>query len=163
MTHIGLMGTHGTGKSTYARKLFNDLKREHPGENIALVKEVARKCQLPLNRDTSEDAQLWIFNSQMVAELEAIQTSEIVICDRTIIDSLAYAEAAGFMDLVDACMPQALYWLETYSEIYWFRPVEGRLVEDGFRSIDPVFQNEIDGILTAWIHLYGIFVREIRG
>jgi hypothetical protein len=160
MMHIGLMGTHGTGKSTYSRKLWTWAQEEF-GVVVSLIKEVARRCPYTINKDTSAEAQLWIFTTQMAEELAAIRRAEVVICDRTVLDGLAYSEAAGFTDVVDACLPMALMWMERYSEVYWFRPVKGRLVDDGFRDTDPKFQAEIDGILAVWIAAYHIPVLEV--
>lgn len=161
ISHVGLMGTHGTGKSTYARQLWAWAQEQCPGQGVALVNEVARRCPYPVNRGTSAEAQLWIFNIQMANEIEAIGNAEYVICDRTVLDGLAYAEAADLLDVVDACMPMALMWMERYSHILWFRPQPGRLVEDGFRDVDPNFQIQIDNILKAWINLHQIPVHEV--
>ena len=158
-THIGLMGTHGTGKSTLARALFNEQKHITP--RITTITEVARLCPYSINQHTSQEAQLWIFHTQLARELEAMHQYDFIICDRTILDSLAYAEHAGLSDVVDACMPMALNWLERYTQILWFRPVPGRLVEDGFRDTDPDFQKSIDSILETWIHVYHIPVQEV--
>lgn len=159
--HIGLMGTHGTGKSTFARALWAMAQEANHGISVAMIKEIARKCPLPVNRKTSELAQLWIFHRQMWEELAALgRGANWVICDRTALDSLAYAEAAGLDEVVDACLPEALEWMDRYTDIYWFRPVPGRLVEDGFRDTDPAFQAEIDNILEGWVQAYGIQAQE---
>jgi hypothetical protein len=161
MTHIGLMGTHGTGKSTYAQALLASAQDIFYGEGcVAIINEVARSCPYPVNRETTEEAQLWIFTKQMQKELEALCKAEYIICDRTILDGLAYAEAAGLTDMVDAFLPPALMWMERYTHIYWFRPVAGRLVADGFRDTDPAFQTEIDSILSYWVKAYHIPVKE---
>jgi len=158
-THIGLMGTHGTGKSTYARRLFHQIK--HTITRPTIVTEVARACPYSINQHTSREAQLWIFNSQLVAELEAMQDNNFIICDRTVLDSLVYAEYAGLSDVVDACMPTALMWLESYTQLLWFRPAPNRLVEDGFRDTDPKFQQAIDKTFAAFIRMYHIEVEEV--
>ena len=158
MNNIGLMGTHGTGKTTYGKRIM----RQMAHCACLMISEVARSCPYPVNQTTSEEAQLWIFHRQMLEEIEAqADPSRFIICDRTILDSLAYAEHAGLSDVVDACMPMALNWLERYTQILWFRPVPGRLVEDGFRDTDPDFQKSIDSILETWIHVYHIPVQEV--
>jgi len=160
MSHIGLMGTHGTGKTTYAKRLMKQTFRHTT--LIRMISEVARSCPYPVNQTTSEEAQLWIFHRQMLEEIEAqADPSRFIICDRTVLDSLAYAEHAGLADVVDACMPMALNWIERYTQILWFRPVPGRLVEDGFRDTDPDFQKSIDRIFATWIHDYHIPVEEV--
>jgi len=153
------MGTHGTGKSTYAKRLFNQVKHTTPFPGI--VSEVARSCPYTINQHTSREAQLWIFNSQMMAELEAMRFYHFLICDRTILDSLVYAEHAGLSDVVDACMPTALMWLENYTQLLWFRPAPERLVADGFRDTDPKFQKSIDNVFASFIRAYHIPVQEV--
>jgi len=162
MTHIGIMGAHGTGKSTLAWQLAQTYKR-CKGDTIRMVTEVARRCPFAVNRDTSEEAQAWIFHMQMISEIEACARAEIVICDRTVWDSLAYAQAAGFDDLVDACMLEAIRWSDRYTEICFLRPIPGRLQADGFRDPDPAFQKQIDEILAEWVRVYSIPVREVGG
>lgn len=158
-THIGLMGTHGTGKSTWARALFN--KQQHITPRITTITEVARMCPYSINQHTSQKAQLWIFHTQLKSELEAMYQYDFIICDRTILDSLVYAECAGLSDVVDACMPSALMWLENYTELLWFRPYQDRLVADGFRDTDPKFQREVDNCFASFIRAYNIRVQEI--
>jgi len=160
--HIGIMGAHGTGKTT----LLNDLAVKQAcylqggdGLKVARVSEVARRCPYPVNRDTSEPAQAWIFHAQIMAELQARTQGDVVLCDRTVFDSLAYAEAAGFKDLVKACMPEALRHAETYYyQIIFCRPTHGFLVDDGFRDTDPAFQVDIDKILGEWVYTYDLNV-----
>ncbi|MBW1702817.1 MAG: AAA family ATPase [Deltaproteobacteria bacterium] len=162
--HIGLIGTHGTGKTTYANHIYRKLTGLFPDNTIALVSGIARQCPLPVNRQTSEAAQLWIFHHHIQREIEAKDEAEAeyIICDRTVLDNLAYAEAAGLSDVVDACFPMALWWLEKYTELVWFSPVPGRLTEDGFRDTNPVFQLEIHNILADWIQSFDIFVMEVN-
>lgn len=159
--HIGLIGTHGTGKTTYANRLVMELARQYPKRDITLISGIARQCPFPLNKKTSEAAQLWIFCKHMLLEIEALDKSPCIVCDRTALDILAYAEAAGLTDVVDAYLPIALWWLERYTELVWFPPVPGRLVDDGFRDTDPGFQLEIHNILADWIYSYDIPVNEV--
>jgi len=159
--HIGLIGTHGTGKTTYANLMVKELAR-HPERDITLISGIARQCPFPVNKQTSEAAQLWIWHKHILVEIEALKTSQYIICDRTAIDILAYAEAAGLSDVVDAYLPIALWWLERYTELIWFQPVPGRLVDDGFRDTDPAFQLEIHNILADWISSFDIPTKEVR-
>jgi len=109
--HIGLMGTHGTGKSTFAGQLWAWAQDYNPGAAVTLVKEVARRCPMPVNLHTSALAQTWIFTRQIWEEAEAISHADWIICDRTAIDSLAYAYVAGLDDVVDAFLPPARTWM----------------------------------------------------
>ena len=161
---IGIMGTHGTGKSTLALKLAAELKAQFPGENVWLVPEIVRECPYPVNKDTSEIAQQWLWHMQFVRELEAQGRAEIVICDRTVLDSLAYAEFAGFITHAHDRIWDAVNWMETYDTVYFLRPDStSPIADDGFRSTDRDFQMAIDQILARWVMEYPIKVIERIG
>ena len=49
---IAFIGSHGVGKTTLCYDLAARLKRQDRA--VDLVKEVARRCPLPINRDTTE-------------------------------------------------------------------------------------------------------------
>ncbi len=66
------------------------------------------------------------------------------------------ASWAGFADLVDAYLPIAIDWVDTYDEIYWMRPNGLQSIDDGFRSVDQDFQEEIDRIFAKWFRIYNI-------
>ena len=153
---IGIMGTHGAGNTIFALSMAVNLKKKHPAENVGMLTEVARQCPFPINENTTRDSQLWIFHMQIPAEIEMLAKNEILVCDRTILDSLAYAQWTGFADLVDAYLPLAIDWIDTYDEIYWMRPGGGPLADDGFRSIDPDFQKEIDQIFADLVGIYNL-------
>ena len=153
---IGIMGAHGTGKTTFAIHMMGDLLRVHLGETIGLLSEVARICPFSVNEDTSREAQAWIFHKQMITEIEMFSRNENLICDRTVIDSLAYSMRAGFQDQVDIYLDMALDWMDTYDVIYWARPDGRAVADDGFRSQDLNFQREIDVIFEQWVKVFGI-------
>src|SRR5215213_4907834 len=88
---IAFVGTHGVGKTTLCFDLASQLKRLDLG--VELVKEVARRCPLPINEDTTVDAQGWILHTQIAEEMEAAATYEVVVCDRSVLDNYAYLVA----------------------------------------------------------------------
>ncbi len=58
---IAFSGTHGTGKTTSVFKLAYELKMENPTLKIGVLQETARTCPHPINKDTTPQAQSWIF------------------------------------------------------------------------------------------------------
>lgn len=66
---VAFVGTHGVGKTTLCFDLAAQLKRLDLGVDI--VKEVARRCPLPINEETTLDAQAWILHTQIAEEIEA--------------------------------------------------------------------------------------------
>jgi len=154
---IGYMGAHGTGKTTGALRAATLM--EDTGVRVGVVTGVARSCRGPINRAASERTQRLIYHKHMTLEMMAEENYEAVYCDRTSLDSLVYAHVAGFTDLVRLNLPEAIEWLNSYSELFWARPREGWLVDDGKRDPDPGFQAEVDKVFGEWIAKYDLQTR----
>lgn len=139
---VALIGTHGVGKTTLCFELAARLKRRDV--DVELVREVARHCPLPINRQTTEAAQSWILHTQMAWELEAQARHAVVLCDRSVLDNYCY--------LLYAQGPQPHWeplltrWLATYQLLVkvplWTPPRW-----DGVRDTDLAFQRAIDELL----------------
>ncbi len=86
---IGLVSTHGTGKTVLAQLVAGELKRRGV-EAIALpeISTLARERGLPINEETTLEAQLWILHRQFAEELVYAQPRptppnyEVIVCDR---------------------------------------------------------------------------------
>jgi hypothetical protein len=78
---IAFIGTHGVGKTTLCYDLAAALKRQ--GVHVDMVKEVARLSPLPINRQTSLDAQTWILTTQIAEEIRSCAHHQVVVCDRS--------------------------------------------------------------------------------
>ncbi len=160
---IGIMGSHGTGKTTLALRLAAEMKQREPGKTVSMVAETARNCPWPINKATTEEAQRWIFLEKMRQELEASRSADIVVCDRTVLDNLAYAERAGLFHLVMDFFHGAIRWMKTnYDRIHFLRPAGVPIAADGFRDTDPDFQAEIDVILCRWVARYEIPITPVE-
>ena len=85
---IAFVGTHGVGKTTLCYELAAWLKKREL--RVDMVREVARRCPLPINRDTTLDAQSWILHTQIAWEIAAAERSPAVVCDRSVLDNYAY-------------------------------------------------------------------------
>ncbi len=148
---LALIGTHGVGKTTLCFELAARLKRRDV--DVELVREVARRCPLPINRDTSRDAQAWILHTQMAWELEAQATHAVVLCDRSVLDNFCYLlYAAGPQP---AWEPLLAAWLATYDVLVkvplWTTPRW-----DGVRDTDVLFQKAIDDLLDEQLRRRGL-------
>jgi len=164
---IVILGSHGTGKTTLTRQLFNYLKEEygvkigitgsHGTGKTTLSKLLAGRLKwryLPeapaqalikgfdLNENTSLESELWIIAKQL--EMEML-TPQPWIADKCMIDILAYAcylfpKDKDLLSLTArAFKPHMNYDMVIYLPCGEF-PIE----DDGFRSTDPVFQEMID-------------------
>lgn len=148
---VAFVGTHGVGKTTLCFDLAAQLKRLDLGVDI--VKEVARRCPLPINEDTTLDAQRWILHTQIAEEIEASADYEVVICDRSVLDNYAYLVArVGRRPELD---PLVREWVRGYHALFKV-PVLGAPTFDGKRAVSVGFQQEIDGIIDDLIGDFGV-------
>ena len=136
---IAFIGTHGVGKTTLCYDLAAHLKRLD--FSVDLVKEVARECPLPINQDTTLEAQSWILHTQIAREIAAADRYRAVICDRSVLDNYAYL--VHQVGRVAAIEPVIAHWLATYSILVKV-PIWEPPRFDGTRDLSEIFQAEID-------------------
>ena len=145
---FAFIGTHGVGKTTLCFELAALLKKRD--RVVEMVHEVARFCPLPINRETTTDAQSWILHSEIAAELAAAHKAEIVICDRSVLDNYCYMLQAGKMPMLE---PVVRWWTDTYQLLIKV-PIVSPPGFDGLRDTDTAFQRKIDetieSILAEW-------------
>jgi len=148
---IALIGTHGIGKTTLSFDLAARLKRR--GMDVELVREVARRCPLPINQATSASAQGWILHTQIAEEIAAGAHHEVVIADRSVLDNYCYmVHAASGSRVWDRMIDE---WLPTY-DLLVHVPLWSRPTYDGVRAADPRFQQEIHDLLEGMITARGL-------
>jgi nicotinamide riboside kinase len=145
---FAFIGTHGVGKTTLCFELAALLKKRD--RVVEMVHEVARFCPLPINRDTTIDAQSWILHTEIAAELAAQHKAEIVICDRSVLDNFCYLLAAGRAPQLE---PLVKAWTATYQLLIKV-PIVSPPGFDGLRDTDATFQRtideKIDSVLAEW-------------
>ena len=141
---IAFIGSHGVGKTTLCFDLASRLKRLDLGVDI--VKEVARTCPLPINQDTTVEAQAWILHTQIAQELAAAAQFQAVICDRSVLDNYAYlVHRAGRRPEYDALVRK---WVGSYGSLVKV-PVLQPPSFDGKRDVSRTFQLEIDAVIET--------------
>src|SRR6187549_759927 len=107
---IAFIGSHGVGKTTLAFGLAARLKARDI--SLEVVHEVARRCPLPINEETSVAAQSWILHTQVAEELVAAARYPVVLCDRSVLDNYVYLLlAAGEQEALEMLMES---WMRTY-------------------------------------------------
>jgi thymidylate kinase len=155
---IAFIGTHGVGKTTLCYHLAGILKKKLP--SVDIVKEVARSCPLPINRETNLAAQSWILHTQIAMEIASQDQHHTVICDRSVLDNYAYLVAAeGPHPVLDQLVT---YWMATYD--YLFKvPVGFVLQQDGVRDVDVEFQLEIDRLVGQMLQERGLRYYHLSG
>ena len=139
---IAFIGTHGVGKTTLCYDLAGVLKRQDV--HVDVVKEVARLSPLPINRQTSIEAQTWILMTQVAEEIRSGAYHEVVVCDRSVLDNYAY--------MMLACGRQPAFerfvahWMKSYSLLFKV-PISGAAAADGVRDTDEFFMRSIDQLV----------------
>jgi len=153
---VAFVGSHGVGKTTLCFDLASQLKRLDLG--VDLVKEVARRCPLPINEQTTPDAQAWILHTQIAEEIAAAATYEVVVCDRSVLDNYAYLVArVGRRVELD---PLVGSWIRTYNALFKVPVLEAPSF-DGTRAVSPSFQTEIDGLIDELIKSFDVDVQQL--
>lgn len=148
---IAFIGSHGVGKTTLCYGLAARLKRRDVG--VEVVHEVARRCPLPINEETSVAAQSWILHTQIAEELVAQARYPVVVCDRSVLDNYVYLLlAAGRQEGPEKLVE---YWLEGY-DLLVHVPIIESLSPDGVRSPDPGFQQAVEDRLVQEIEVRGL-------
>ena len=152
-------GTHGTGKSTAAYKLAHQFKITNPGKEVGLLMEVARQCPLPIlakGQNPTEEAQRWIFGKQLSIEIEMATKFDIVVADRTIVDTIAYTTALGFIDLANAMLGFIQRHMAIFKEIRMLKAIDMPLIDDGLRHMDEGIRREVERHLILIYKMLGI-------
>lgn len=140
---VAFIGSHGVGKTTLCYGLAARLKARDI--SLDVVSEVARRCPLPINRQTTPAAQAWILHTQIAEELLASERYPVVICDRSVLDNFVYYLLSFGRDKALDEFLRA--WMSTYDLIVRV-PVISSIHADGLRSTDPGFQIAVQDKLT---------------
>jgi len=140
---IAFIGTHGVGKTTLCFDLAALLKRENL--HVDIVKEVARLSPLPINRQTSLEAQLWILTTQVAEEIRSASHHDVVVCDRSVLDNYAYMSfACGRQRPVERFVD---WWIRSYDLLFKVPLAAAPASEDGVRDTDEFFVRSIDRLV----------------
>lgn len=136
---IAFIGSHGVGKTTLCYGLAARLKTLDI--SLDVVNEIARRCPLPINQDTTLAAQAWILHSQIAEEIVAAARYDLVICDRSVLDNYVYLLLAAQEHHDLEAMVHS--WTTSYDLLIKV-PILQQLQADGLRSTDPVFQRAVE-------------------
>jgi len=148
---IAFIGSHGVGKTTLCYGLAARLKARDVALDV--VHEIARRCPLPINEETSVAAQSWILHTQISEEMVAQARYPVVICDRSALDNYVYLLlAAGRQDALE---PLLDYWMKSYGLLIHI-PILDLPSPDGVRATDPTFQRAVDDRLIRELEQRGL-------
>lgn len=165
MMKIGMVGAHGTGKTSMAEAMVNG-----PFGTFSLVPSTARQIKAygyPINREATELSQILVPLLRMVDEAEAFVDHTIraykqgIISDRTLVDSLAYTMYQNLHvwesgDLVEnISFRLAKMHINTYNILLYF-PIYWDNVDDGVRDPSEQYRREIDNNIQTILGLLDI-------
>lgn len=155
---IGLISTHGTGKTTLAYEIASRFKRM--GFTVKVITEVAGEAfeeGIPINENTNIAAQMHILLRHMAEETKAAARKyDVIICDRSVFDNWIYMERkCGYQQFVlDLIREYSKKF--PYDALYKIPITEKELDEDGIRDTDKEFQEDIFKRLTEFLEFMHI-------
>lgn len=142
---VSFTGAQSTGKTT----LLNHLANANP--YITFVEEVTRRIKrefnLPINEDGGNLTQFMIM-ADHVANVYRETDSDITVLDRCAVDGVVYTLWLWEQGMIDDDIYLAacnIYnsIINKYDVIFYTDPADVKLVNDGERSIDVDFRNDI--------------------
>lgn len=159
---IGLSGAQSVGKTT----LLSALRSEPVFKDFTICDEVTRRVNsygIPINEDGNDTTQKLIMHEHLVN----IYMNEDMITDRTALDGLVYTEylyhhsrlTSDTRDYVRNVFDKII---AKYDYIFYISP-EFKIVNDGVRSIDVRFRDEVANIFEAQIEKRSIPVIRVSG
>ena len=125
------------------------MKIENPYKSLTVLAENAKHSPLPINKITTPESQLWIFSNQLQSEIYLTCNYDIVVCDRTVVDAIAYSRYAGFNKLADSLIKVAKFHINSYNKII-FKTYKNNdyFYSDGVRAAgDDEFRKSVSDIL----------------
>jgi GTPase SAR1 family protein len=147
MAKIGLCGSMSVGKTS----LVNALKQLPEFKDYKVATERSKYLNslgIPLNTDSTLNGQT-IFLAERSAEL----MHDNLITDRTVIDVMAFTQAAKSINYLDksSFYEYARNFISQYDYIFYI-PTENTVIEDnGIRETDPEYRKLIDFIIQSVI------------
>lgn len=169
---VTFIGAHGTGKTTLLKGLEDRLLK--CGATVQVTPEVPRVvCK---NEDDPEFfqrskntllKQMILLIGQPVYETAASKDSDLVMCDRSILDHWAYTRHLFRQKLEESDAERAIDALvkkhcSSYEQIYYL-PVEFSAKDDGIRERDDYFQRLIDAEIKLLLDRYNLPFIKITG
>lgn len=152
---IGICGAHGTGKSTLARRLSNEL-------NIPLIEQVSRTVKgmgYRINKNSDVLSQVAIWLGQLHEQLEY----EHFITDRTLIDHFSYAswlnehkEFGIDKHIINAMGNITSNIVQSQYSVIFYLPISWSLKANGIRSTDKRYQQEIDELILRYLNSFDV-------
>lgn len=152
-------GSHGTGKSAAAHFLASNLKRQYPHKTIKVLEEAVRESA-KLVGINNENFQKLAISHSIYNQVLYSSIYDILVCDRIALDYVVYAIYYGVK------LPKEYYDLayqnaKEFDKIYFVRPDNAFIADDGFRFTNVQERNKIDKIFKDILIMQEIEHEEI--
>lgn len=161
---VAFFGTHGAAKTTRAKAVTQVLR--DLGNDAILIQETAAEAKeagIVINEEGGFDSQKWILERQIELEVEAENNHEVIVCDRSVFDAIAYSmylfrHGRMTRDELNRITTIALRHSIIYPYDWLYLCAPRQLQEDGIRSTNPNYQMEVAKIFEEIIQLYDLKV-----
>ena len=159
---IGITGAQSVGKTT----LLNALRSEKLFKDYAICDEVTRRVKgygLPINEEGTDITQLLIMNEHIYN----VFMYDNMLTDRTVLDGFVYSTYLFKHGKIgDKTMGKVRdifnrTW-EQYDHVFYIEP-EFEIVDDGTRSIDLAFRDEIAELFETTIEKRKLSMLRVKG
>jgi nicotinamide riboside kinase len=156
---IAISGFQGSGKTTLCHEVIAKLKRQ--SYHCAFVTESARSSHLLLKQQYTIDMHLEIIGLQLANEMRAVNRSSITVCDRSLLDFLAYADCRGLFEspgyeLLNGILEFGKAYLKTYNIIFLMSGTHGNLDHDPARKMGEMASGDFDTSIRRFIDVAGV-------
>lgn len=154
---IGFCGTVSVGKTTLVKALA-ELPEFKDYETRTERSKYLRDLGIPLNTDSTLKGQT-IFLAERCSEL----LQDNIITDRTIIDVMAFtsqAKSINYKDKYDF-IQLAANLITEYDHIFYVDPVGVEIEDNGVRTIDAEYRDEINYMINFFITKYGYCIKNL--
>lgn len=143
MPKIAILGSHSTGKTTLSTMLAHEL-------GLSKIPDVVIKSKVEesvkADEDTDQKTQMKFFESYRDIE----KTMPNYVSDKAFYDFYIYAQVIfGNCELAEKLKRLSLE-LSHYDQLFYL-PIEFAIEDNGLRSIDPVFQKNVDTVYRAFL------------
>jgi nicotinamide riboside kinase len=159
---IGITGAQSVGKTT----LLNALRSEKLFKEYVICDEVTRRVKgygLPINESGTDITQRLIMNEHIVN----VFMNKNMLTDRTALDGLVYSiYLNNKKQISDSTLKYVRdvfhkVW-NSYDHVFYIEPEFG-IVDDGVRSVDVKFRNEIAELFVTTIEKEKLSVVRVKG
>lgn len=121
MKKIAVIGTHQVGKTLLCNMISTNLRKR--GICHDLIDENVYDCPLPIGECQDNNSTYWLIASQIKAEMKAAaEDSNVIVCDRSVIDPLIYMLYSCPSMVSDELVNFVNDYSLTYTKIVLIRP-----------------------------------------